>query len=168
MKKFCLLLVILITAGSLPSYAIKEIVNDQTDRIVYSRSTKPDNSYVYSDAYYSNAGTGQIQYSKPELKAARYYQLQPVSYYQLKELGNNINPELVGTRWTYYYEEESSDRNMVPADTEKVNPELYHNHSSYVADESLKYNCREAADYFTRDHNNDPERLIPCGFDVEY
>ena len=42
MKKLFLTLIMLGLVSNMPAFALKLIVNDQTDRVVYSRSSKPD------------------------------------------------------------------------------------------------------------------------------
>ena len=53
MKNFCLLLIGLMIVTSLPTFADRLILNNNKDRIVYSRSSRPDDSQVYitSDNY---------------------------------------------------------------------------------------------------------------------
>ena len=105
-------MVILTTLSSLPSMAMKEIINDQNDRIVYSRSSRPDNTYLYNDNDYIPGKIGTINYTPAERRAAAHYTLTPISYGQLKELGDNIKVELIGTTWEYNYNEYKTDKNI--------------------------------------------------------
>lgn len=146
MKKICFILVLCSFMTSLPSYAMKIIVNDQNDRVVYSRSSRPDN-----DAYYEET------YTNTDIQHNENYILQQPDYGQLKELSENLKPEMIGTTWDYSHNDEEnpqiSDSNIDE-----------NNNEDREIDTSLKRNSREAADYFTRDINYDPGELIPSGY----
>ncbi len=86
MKKICLLIMFLTLISSIPCFASKIIVNDEKDRIVYSRSSRPDDridATVY-DSYLNS-------YEKrrnPQLNT-----------YQLTLLSKEFRTELAGKKW---------------------------------------------------------------------
>lgn len=164
MKKLCLLILFCSVVSAMPAYAMKVIVNDQNDRVVYSRSNKYDNSYK-GDSYYSTKGFGQVNYTKAEQTAAKNYRPQPVDEYQLYELSRDLKRDLIGTTW--YYDNNNYDDNNNPDNSANIGARNYQDNYTTFED-YLKRNSREAADYYTKDLANNPEELIPSGYDNPY
>ncbi len=158
MKKFCLILAFLSFVSALPSYAMKIIVNDKNDRIVYSRSNLFDNE-IKDNQYSFEKYINKNNYASIEdYAAAKQYKSQK-EYTSLKKLSNEIRTELIGTTWNYD-ETEYVENNTAEVDGETISQ---YDETGYSMDYLLR-NSREAADYYTRDLNHDPELLIPSGY----
>ena len=131
----------------MPSYAMKIIVNNENDRIVYSRSSFPLDEFSYSSEEVEQVSV-KNSYYKRSSQNPEYYE------YQLRLLGNDFRKELAGTKWNLVNEVENA-----PV-LENVEPQL----SEYQMNlERLKRGSREAADYYTKDTIKAPNTLIPCG-----
>ncbi len=147
MKNISLLLVCLTFISVMPSYAMKLIVNDENDRIVYSRSSFPHNEVTYSDEDVTTKV--KTSYYKSLKQTPEYYE------YQLKLLGNDFRKELAGTKW--YLANEDVVEAVEPTPVEQL--------SEYQLNlERLKRSSREAADYYMVDMMKDPENLVPSGY----
>lgn len=159
MKKIFLVLILCSYISVLPCYAKKVIVNDQNNRIVYSRSNW-DIGTAVQDFDYSTDSTGEVQYSQEQVEAARNFRPQYIDEYKLQELGRNIKLNLVGTTWTntdnvkYAHNVNNIDENVQTAYEDGTR-----------AEDISKRSSREAADYFRRDLSRDPDELIPSGYD---
>lgn len=86
MKKLCLFLVCLTFISSMPSFAMKVIVNNENDRIVYSRSSGFDD-----DGNYGTFNINLNSYEKRRNPAQNNY--------ELGLLGTEFRTELAGTKW---------------------------------------------------------------------
>ena len=174
MKNICLILVGLTFLSVLPSYATKIIVNDNKDRIVYSRSSRPPKEIIteqyvvneYSEPQNTNP------YTEEEKNSYIYtYSVRNVNYnLAILDLGNDIREELVGTKW--YYPEykvwpvrpEIIDQQLQNPDKKPQNfNEKPQNivETTYIEDERFKRTSREASDYYIVDIVNAPNTLIP-------
>lgn len=139
MKKLCLIMVFMFFVGNLPSFAMKIIVNNDNDRIVYSRSSFPGDEV---DADYNNGNDGYVSVNSKKNN---------LTDEQLQYLTNEIRDELIGTYWNF------DDNNA-----QNVNNS---NNSSDV--NSVEYNkrgSREAADYYMVDSIKAPDTPVPSGF----
>jgi hypothetical protein len=147
MKNICLLLACLTFISVMPSYAVKLIIGEENDRVVYSRSSFPQNEIVVSDEGVKT--TVKTSYYKSLNQNPEYYE------YQLKLLGNDFRKELAGTKW--YLE---SEEVVEPVSDEVVQYKSVHQ----LNIERLKRSSREAADYYMVDMAKDPENLLPSGY----
>ena len=86
MKKFSLFFVFLLIVSSVPSFASKVIVNDDNDRIVYSRSTRPNDRI--DETVYDSYLNSYNQKRNPEL-----------NIYQTNLLSKEFRTELAGKKW---------------------------------------------------------------------
>lgn len=149
MKKLFLLLIL---AGFIatPSFAVKLITNDYSDRIVPSRSSQYDNIYSIDEYYYSNQKNGNNADNDKTSKFTKYQYDGQVGW-----LYDKVRSNVVGGRWLYpgsVVEEEVINQNKnkskveiegkLPKDIEEINIL------------KKRYNSREAADYYTVDIKN--------------
>ncbi len=147
MKNISLLIVCLAFISVMPSYATKIIVNDDNDRIVYSRSSFPQNEVTYTEEEVTTKA--KTSYYKSLKQTPEFYE------HQLKLLGNDFRKELAGTKWYLSSEEVVEAVEQVPVQ------QL----SEYQLNlERLKRYSREAADYYMIDMMKDPENLVPSGY----
>lgn len=130
--------------GNLPSYAMKIIVNDDKDRIVYSRSSFPgEETYTeYTNENENTNTTTPVTYKRTNLTESQLYYL-----------SNEIRDELIGTYWNY--NEENNTAEEINNNENNVNTAVY----TYN-----KRGSREAADYYMVDSIKAPNMLIPSGF----
>lgn len=138
MKKVLLVLVLFAFISVMPSFSMKVILNDQSDRLVPSRCSGML-GYDDSDLNYDE--------SQNNVKN-RIKKKDPYSY----TLSKYIRTELVGTKWGYYQEED-------------IQPAV--NVQKSARDEKLKLlkrGSREAADYYMQDTLNNPDNLVQSGF----
>ncbi len=148
MKNLCLLLACLTFVSVMPSYAMKIIVNNENDRIVYSRSSFPHDEVSFSDEEVEQVKV-KSSYYKSSSQNPEYYE------YQLRLLGNDFRKELAGTKWNLV-----DDVENVPVASE-LEPQL----TEYQMNlERLKRGSREAADYYMVDMMKDPNNLVPSGY----
>lgn len=145
MKNLCLLLACLTFISVLPASAMKIIVNNEHDRIVYSRSSGPDEDVSYTTE--QTQTTEMNSYLRHYMGNPEYYQ------YQLRLLGDDIRRELVGTKWYY-----ASPAEPLPSQT------ISQSSSDNISLERLKRASREAADYYMVDMTKDPNNLVPSGY----
>ena len=131
----------------MPSYAVKLIVGEENDRVVYSRSSFPQDEITVSDEGVKT--TVKTSYYKSLNQNPEYYE------YQLRLLGNDFRKELAGTKW--YLE---SEEVVEPVSDEIVQYKSVHQ----LNIERLKRSSREAADYYMVDMAKDPENLLPSGY----
>ena len=131
----------------MPSYAVKLIVGEENDRVVYSRSSFPQDEITVSDEGVKT--TVKTSYYKSLNQNPEYYE------YQLRLLGNDFRKELAGTKW--YLE---SEEVVEPVSDEVVQYKSVHQ----LNIERLKRSSREAADYYMVDMAKDPENLLPSGY----
>ena len=168
MKKICFLFACLTFVSVLPSFAHKIIVNDNNDRIVYSRS-----SFAPDDTKYDIDEPEQVQEEQGmhEVSYVRKSDLNSdYDRYLLELLGADFRTELAGTRW--YYPQETFEEPVQEEVNEEVATEFVEGGeqenpatlSAYQAHlESMKRDSREAADYYMVDMEKDPDNLIPSG-----
>ncbi len=204
MKKLFLTLIMLGLVSNMPAFALKLIVNDQNDRVVYSRSSKPDpdeyieENYEQQKTNYNTqeetidelSGTNEDQDENNVIEEATDENVQTTvnvvkpGYAHLKELSENLKPEMIGTTWYYDYSEyaetpveevtEEFAEEPVEEEIAEYNEE---DNTNYVdeqqeinpldLDPTLKKNSREAADYYTRDLNDGNPDLTPSGYEPE-
>ena len=215
MKKLFLTLIMLGLVANTPAFALKLIVNDQNDRVVYSRSSKPEPDEYIEENYeqqetnyntkeetvdeFSGADEEQIveetenvvEETTEENVQTTVNVVKP-GYAHLKELSENLKPEMIGTTWVYDYSEymeepveeiteeyteeateEYTEEEQVQEDVAQYNEE----NTDYTdeqqstnpldLDPTLKKSSREAADYYTRDLNDGNPDLIPSGYEPE-
>lgn len=146
MKNICFLLACLTFLSVLPSSAMKIIVNNANDRIVYSRSSGPDEII-----------TEEVDTQTPQSKTSYYKSLNtnPEYYeYQLRLLGSDFRNELAGTKW--YYNQRTVPVNNVKQTALQAKQK--------AESERSKRLSREAADYYMVDLTNAPNTLVPSGF----
>ena len=156
MKKFCLMLAVFTFVSVMPSFAVKMIVNNDTNRKVPSRSSV-SNSEVYVEQ-------GEDAFS-PSFEQNRYYsnravnqQLERFIVFYKPILGQDIRPELIGTTW--HYPSEIQHYNQQQQQHEAV--------SEHFNGDSVFYNkhyIREAADYYVVDTINRPGEVVPVGYE---
>ena len=151
MKNFCFILAFLMGLTALPTYAAKIIINNENDRIVYSRS-----SFAADDTKYD------IEKEKQETK-----NIVKTSYFKragldlekdqqlLYMLGKDFRIELAGTKWNYINEEVVIE----PVEVETTIKSEYQEQL-----ERLKRGSREAADYYMVDITKNPNNLVPSGY----
>ncbi len=139
MKKLCLVLVFMLFIGNLPSFAMKIIVNNDNDRIVYSRSSAPSDE-VYNDYNSRESGNVPVNYKKNNLTNE-----------QLQYLTNEIRDELIGTYWNF---NDNNAQNVNNSD----------NSTDFNSTAYNKRGSREAADYYMVDSIKAPDTPVPSGF----
>ena len=204
MKKLFLTLIMLGLVSNMPAFALKLIVNDQNDRVVYSRSSKPDpdeyieENYEQQEANYntkeetvdefSTTDEEQIVEETTDEDVQTTVNVVKPGYAHLKELSENLKPEMIGTTWVYDYseymeepveeinEEITEETTEEPAE-EEITEYNEESNTNYVdeqqstnpldLDPTLKKSSREAADYYTRDLNDGNPDLVPSGYEPE-
>ena len=139
MKKLCLVLVFMLFIGNLPSFAMKIIVNNDNDRIVYSRSSFPGDE---ADSSYNNNDDGNVPVN---------YKKNNLTNEQLQYLTNEIRDELIGTYWNF---DENNAQNVNNTD----------NSADFNSTAYNKRGSREAADYYMFDSIKAPYTPVPSGF----
>ena len=139
MKKLCLVLVFMLFIGNLPSFAMKIIVNNDNDRIVYSRSSFPGDE---ADSSYNNNDDGNVPVN---------YKKNNLTNEQLQYLTNEIRDELIGTYWNF---NENNAQNVNNSD----------NSADFNSTAYNKRGSREAADYYMVDSIKAPDTPVPSGF----
>lgn len=145
MKNLCLILACLTFISVLPANAVKLIVNDANDRIVYSRSSSHNDDVEAVQE--ETETTVKNSYLRNFTGNPEYYN------YQMRLLGDDLREELVGTRW--YYEQQQPSQ-----EEQNLNEK-----SEYQLNlERLKRTSREAADYYMVDMMKDPNNLVPSGY----
>ena len=178
MKKICFLLTCLAFISALPTFAQKIIINDNNDRIVYSRS-----SFSIDDTKY-DVDQPKINEQVVESNEAVLEQKEEVSKsdepvikikydrFLMELLAADFRKELAGTKWYYPQEEIVKETiSAVEENAEKVVQEIdnIENKKEIVISkhqtmlERLKRDSREAADYYMIDLGKDPENLVPSG-----
>ncbi len=98
MKKICLLIMFLTLLSSIPCFASKIIVNDEKDRIVYSRSSRPDERI--DDMVYDSNLNSYERKRDPQL-----------STYHLTLLSKEFRKELVGKKWNVVKDTKKTTKN---------------------------------------------------------
>lgn len=161
MKKFCILFMLFSFISVMPCFALKIIVNENTDRTVPSRSSSPADSY---EEDYSMEETGDMLYDqqqRPLITRQSEYNNQKYELVYKPLLGANIRPELVGTTWNYPV------NNMPPKVDENMRPvnNDVNNANNQEPATIVKRYLREAADYYVLDTINHPKDIIPAGFE---
>lgn len=189
MKNICLILVGLTFLSVLPSYATKIIVNNDKDRIVYSRSSRPPKEIVTQPEYtqqeivQNTENDNNISADGNPKRSWIYYRsvTHPdynwsIETYFIKDM----REELVGTNWNYpehmfrpvpdeeIQKELEAGQNatyvrqgLLKGNTVAENQEKEIQEVTYIEDERFKRNSREAADYYMVDMVNAPNTLVP-------
>lgn len=150
MKNFCFVLAFLTVLTALPSYAVKIIVNNENDRIVYSRS-----SFAADDTKYD---VDEPTTTKTMVKTSYFKRdgLDPQKDKNLLYLlGQDFRTELAGIKWNYVDEE-------VVTEIEEVETTVKSEYQENL--ERLKRGSREAADYYMVDMTKNPNNLVPSGY----
>ncbi len=140
MKKICFLFAFLIVISAIPSYATKIIINNENDRIVYSRSSYDDNA-TYDEETKNIIKTSYFRREGLNLEYDRYL---------LELLGRDFRKELAGTKW--HYDEETIEIPVITKSKHQLNIE------------KAKRNSREASDYYMVDLTKNPNKLVPSGY----
>ena len=138
MKKICYLLVFLSIITALPSCAMKIISHDQNDRIVYSRSSRPDTTYLYDvNEYNAVQEENTLQEEAPpaeDISGGNYItkasyeagKSQSPEYYNYQRmlLSTDFRRELAGTNWAYtnYYTSEEVNNPNEQANVQNNQP----------------------------------------------
>lgn len=151
MKNFCFLFAILMGLTALPTYAAKIIINNENDRIVYSRS-----SFAADDTKYDVEQEQQMPKTIVKTSYFKRAGLDPVKDQQLLYiLGQDFRIELAGTKWNYVDEE-------VVTETTEIETAVKSEYQEQL--ERLKRGSREAADYYMVDMTKNPNNLVPSGY----
>lgn len=187
MKNICLILVGLTFLSVLPSYATKIIVNNDKDRIVYSRSSRPPKEIVTQPEYTQQKivqNTENDNNILPDGNPKRswiYYKsiTSPDYNYSVIEFAQNMREELIGTKWNYPMDivwpvpdelrqqyESGQNISFVRQGLPKGNAiadnqEKETQEVTYIEDERFKRTSREAADYYVVDIVKAPNTLVP-------
>ena len=132
MKNLFVLLCCFTLISALPTYATKVIINNNNDRIVYSRSSGPENKINEEE----NLSTETVYYGNKNSEQNET---------KLLLLGNDFRLELAGTKWN------------LNDNTQSVK---YAPPSEYTVYKE-KRDSREAADYYYVDETKNPNTLIP-------
>lgn len=127
MKRILFLISLFVFVSVMPVYALKTMYNNEDDRRVPSRSSLFSVNYKEDYSLESESTT--------KVNPGRFW---GDEYFRF--LSQNIRPELKGTVWYYYSNEESSEQNVNRLKLSAVKNENY-----------VKRYIREAADYFVRD-----------------
>lgn len=145
MKKLVLLILFFYFISAAPCYAVKMIMNDKDNRIVYTRSNWNTGEEIpYDENNYRNT------------KMLNSYRHITVKAYNPEELRKNMKPEMIGTVWEY------------PEITSNTNDEeTIQDNTSVEMNENISIrNSREAADYYTKEIGNDEVKITPSGFEL--
>lgn len=161
MKKFCLILVLFSFISVMPCFALKVIVNENTDRTVPSRCSGPTSSYEEEYEMQQNDDGSQESVSQQESEIIPGYQGAKYELVYKSRLGADIRPELVGTAWGYpdYTHLLNQNADEQPAEQ---NENMDNNQEQELI---TKRYLREAADYYVLDTINRPDEVIPAGFE---
>ncbi len=159
MKKLFIFFVLLSFFSVMPSFALKVIVNEGTDRTVPSRCSGPSNVI---EEYTEEPNNDVREPDQEELvEKSNDYNSEKYELVYKPLLGANIRPELAGTSWGYPVNNIEKSTN----EQEKlVNNES--DESAQVKEVTLKRFTREAADYYILDTINRPNEIIPAGFET--
>ena len=150
MKNICFVLAFLTVLTALPSYAVKIIVNNENDRIVYSRS-----SFAADDTNYD---VDEPEVTKKIVKTSYFKRagLNPeADQHLLYLLGKDFRTELAGTQWNYEDEQ-------VVTEVQEIETVVKSEYQEQL--ERLKRGSREAADYYMIDMTKNPNNLVPSGY----
>lgn len=151
MKKICLILIMFSMLSITPAFAMKIILNHDTDRTVPSRSSSPVEEFIQDNNYqYDNSRNNKIinvNYKRQSDAFEKYYK--PI-------LGQDFRLELLGTRWNYPVYNEPN-----PAEVQQV---YNQNYEAPALDAKLGRYHREAVDYYTLDTIKNPRVTIPTGY----
>lgn len=159
MKKFFIFFVIMSFLSVMPSFAVKLIFNEGTDRTVPSRCSGHSNEEEYEmeqDTDYS------VQSTQDEVgKKAYDYNAEKYELVYRQILGADIRPELVGTTWGYPV------NNVDKISNSKEQSSNTNTEEKKIQEKEVlvKRFLREAADYYYVDTINTPGKLIPAGFE---
>ena len=184
MKNICLILVGLTFLSVLPSYATKIIVNNDKDRIVYSRSSRPPKEIITQPEYTQNTvqnteNDNNISTDGNPKRSWIYYKsvTNPDYNWSITNFVDDIREELIGTRWNYPrnmvtpVSEETIDKYLsgetmtfirqgLPKGNQTIAEENV-KEVTYIEDERFKRTSREAADYYMVDMVKAPNTLVP-------
>ena len=154
MKKVCLTLALFIFITSVPSFAMKVILNDNNDRRVPSRCSGPVEEYSVEE-YTDNT----VKYQPMSDYNSNYVMDRYMTYYK-PLLSQDMREELIGTTWYY-------PKYVSRYDAQKVYTQPASKTSKKVQDKLSKRYLREAADYYTQDTlGSNPDKAYPAGFDM--
>ena len=150
MKKILTLLIIANLVAA-PSFAIKLISNDDTDRVVPSRSSTYDDSYE-TDVYYINKDGNNSKDSFDSMR--KQYQDQYRN--DVGWLIDKARGEVVGGRWVYPGYNENVDEEITNSNKSSNHPDVTGKLPSDVDEINIhrKVYTREAADYYSVDIKN--------------
>ena len=164
MKKILLAVILFSFFTAIPSFAMKLIINKDSDRTVPSRSIGSFDDIIldeepgsdFYDLYKKNVRNGVF--------VIPGYQAEMYETYFVPRLKRDMRKELIGTNWKYpnyialkaQYEE-----NLKQAQSKK-----YMLKEKDTQNKIVKRYAREAADYYYRDTLKNPDKIIPSGFDI--
>ena len=169
MKNICFILACLTFLSVLPSYATKVIVNDDKDRIVYSRSSRPP-KVIVNEQQVENGQNNSYQNDSYQNNSTKTSWIKtqsinnPIYNWSIFELQENIREELVGTTWNYpvhltrplgYNSEEIPEQNNIQNNNQNIVE------TTYIEDQRFNRTSREAADYYMVDMVKAPNTLVP-------
>lgn len=166
MKNICFILVCLTFLSVLPSYATKVIVNDDQDRIVYSRSSRPPKEIITEQ----NIQNTEAVQDNDNVRGSwiRDYSVKNQEYNtSIIRLFIDLREELVGTSWGYpeYLKypipPELVNELKAQQDGRKDYVEENTVQTTYVEDPRFNRTSREAADYYMVDKVKAPNRYVP-------
>lgn len=136
MKKL-LLFIILANLIAAPSYALKVITNNDSNRIVPSRSSMYDKNYNADDSYQYDS-----QYDNSSMQQSKK------SVEDIGWLINEVRDDVMGGRWLYPNPNKNLNNKQNNSDSQ------YKNGSNQYNTKDAGY-IREAADYYSVDVKKD-------------
>ena len=180
MKNICFILICLTFLSVLPSYATKVIVNDDKDRIVYSRSSRPPKVLV-NEQQTETKKNFDILDENPYDGYQKNSWIRTRSIYDsnyndsIFPLANDMREELIGIKWnngTWVYplppdaiEKFKSGEYMMSPTEEQQRNRIDENQNivetTYIEDTRFNRTSREAADYYMVDMVKAPNTLVP-------
>ena len=158
MRNFFIFYVLFSFFTVIPSFALKIIVNEDTDRTVPSRCSGPSNVI---EEYTEEQNNDSRESAQEELiEKSNDYNSEKYELVYKPLLGADIRPELVGTTWGYplnnFEQNVNSQEQLLENQAEENIPQ----------EVTVKRFTREAADYYILDTINRPNEIIPAGFET--
>ncbi len=158
MKKFCLLMAAFTFLSVMPSFAIKIIVNNETDRTVPSRSSDRNvEEYIEQD---NEVSSPSVNVNRRVVNSMADKQRERFNLVYKPILEQDFRRELIGTTW--HYPDETQNYSQPEPIQEQVSDEQF-NDGGWQA-YNKKY-IREAADYYVVDTINRPNEAVPVGYE---
>jgi len=141
-----------------PSFAIKIIVNNETDRTVPSRCSGGDVEEYIEQDYEVSSPSVNVERKFVNNMADKQRERFNLVYKPILE--QDFRRELIGTTWHY------PDETQNYSQPEPVQEQVYNAHYNDAAMQvyNKKY-IREAADYYVVDTINRPDEAVPVGYE---